>query len=84
MKLFVIGQTADSPVYRNIINERLAGFLKDNLIDLELYLEQTTDPFAASMLEAVRKRKEEAAQNPQEAVAGLNSDIMGMGQKQAA
>lgn len=79
----VIGQTSDSPVYRNMINERLSQFLQGGLIDLEMYLEQTTDPFASSMLESVRKRKEEAAIDPQGAMMGLNQDVNQLAQQQA-
>lgn len=74
----VIGQTSDSPVYRDVINTRLAAFLEKGLIDLEMYLEQTTDPFASSMLESVRKRKEQAQQDPRAALAGLNGDVATM------
>jgi hypothetical protein len=75
-----IGQTSDSPVYRDIINERLSQFLTAGLIDLEMYLEQTTDPFSSSMLDSIRRRKEESQANPQAALGGLNQDMQQIGQ----
>jgi hypothetical protein len=74
-----IGQTADSPVYRTVIEDTLTKFVEMGLIDLEMFLENTTMPFSSQMLESIRKRKEEAQTNPQGAVAGLTQDAQQAG-----
>jgi len=57
-----IAQSADSPVYRGIIDEQLKEFLMAGLIDFETYLKNTNLPFSQKILEDVRKAKEEAMQ----------------------
>lgn len=75
-----IGQTSDSPVYRNIIDQNLMSFVDKGLIDLEMFLENTSLPFSNQLLESLRRRKEEAAAgNPQGAVAGLTQDVANAG-----
>lgn len=82
-----ITQSADSPVYRNIIDESLKEFLMNGLIDFETYLSNTSLPYADTLLESVRNRKEQAQTDPNGAIAGLQHDIpanpqaMGMLQK---
>lgn len=64
----VIAQSADSPVYRNIIDESLREFLMNNLIDFETYLANTSLPYADTLLETIRNKRQEMAQQQQ--VAG--------------
>lgn len=64
----VIAQSADSPVYRNIIDEALKEFLTNGLIDFETYLANTSLPYADTLLETVRNKRQEMAQQQQ--VAG--------------
>ena len=52
-------QTADTPVYRQIIDDSLREMMLAGLIDLEMYLENSSMPFADKLLENVRQRKEE-------------------------
>lgn len=54
----VVTQGTDTPVYRQLIDNTLFELLKGNLIDLEMYLEQTSMPFADKLLQAVRQRRE--------------------------
>ena len=75
----VIGQTSDSPVYRDIIDQTLKDFVDKGLIDLEMFLENTSLPFSNQLLESLRRRKEQAQTNPQEAIAGLSGDVQQAG-----
>lgn len=75
----VIGQTSDSPVYRNIIDNTLLDLLKSQLINLEMFLENTSLPFSNQLLEYVRRAKEQAAENPQQAVNGLATGVQQAG-----
>lgn len=74
-----LGQTSDSPVYRSIIDDQLFQLLTGGMIDLELFLENTSTPFSSSLLESIRNRKREAETNPQGAVAGLTQDVANAG-----
>ena len=74
-----IGQTADSPVYRMVIEDTLKEFLMNGMIDLETFLSSTTMPFSSQMLEDIRKRKEQAQTDPQGAVQGLTQDAQNAG-----
>jgi hypothetical protein len=66
-----LAQSADSPVYRNVIDEKLSEFLMNGLIDFETYLMNTSLPYADSLLESIRKRKDQAATDPNAAIAGI-------------
>lgn len=74
-----IGQTADSPVYRTMMDETLNNFVMKGLIDIEMWAESTSMPFAQTFLESLRKRKEQAQTDPQGAVAGLSGDAQTAG-----
>jgi len=58
----VVTQGTDTPVYRQLIDNTLLELLKGQLIDLEMYLQQTSLPFADKLLQAVRERNQKAAQ----------------------
>lgn len=58
----VVTQGSDTPVYRQLIDNTLLQLLQGQLIDLEMYLEQTSLPFADKLLQAVRQRREMAEQ----------------------
>jgi len=79
----VMAQSADSPVYRNIIDESLKEFLMNGLIDFETYLSTTSLPYADNLMEAVKKRREQAATDPRGAIAGLQQDMPQNSQAQA-
>lgn len=76
----VLGQTNDSPVYKSIMEDTLTQFVMKGLIDIEMWAENTTMPFATSFLESIRKRKEQVqAGDPRGAVAGLAQDAQAAG-----
>jgi hypothetical protein len=58
----VVTQGTDTPTYRQLIDNTLLQLLQSQLIDLEMYLEQTSLPFADKLLQAVRQRREMAEQ----------------------
>jgi hypothetical protein len=58
----VVTQGTDTPVYRQLIDDTLLQLLQGNLIDLEMYLEQTSLPFADKLLQAVKQRTQMAQQ----------------------
>ena len=73
----VVAQGQDTPVYRQIIEETLVKMLDQQQIDLEMYLEQTSMPFADKLLAAVKQRKEQMAQGmpgqiPEELMTQVN------------
>jgi len=76
----VIARGMDTPVYRQIIDETLFKLLEGQLIDLEMFLEHTSLPFADKLLSAVRQRKEMIAQGkapegmPEELLSQINEN----------
>lgn len=58
----VVTQGTDTPVYRQLIDDTLMKLLEAQMIDLEMFLEQTSLPFADKLLAAVKQRKEQMAQ----------------------
>ena len=73
-----LGQATDSPVYRGLIDDQLFQLLQGGMIDLEMFLENTSTPFSSNLLESIRNRKrqlEQNPQNPQAAIAGLTQDV---------
>lgn len=73
-----LGQATDSPVYRGLIDDQLFQLLQGGMIDLELFLENTSTPFSSNLLESIRNRKrqlEQNPQNPQAAISGLTQDV---------
>ena len=75
----VISQTADSPVYRTIVEETLTQLLMKGLIDLQMFLENSTLPFKQNLLDSLRKRQQQAMNDPQGAVQGLAQDVQQAG-----
>lgn len=58
----VVTQGTDTPTYRQLIDDTLLQLLTAQLIDLEMYLEHSSLPFADKLLEAVRSRRQQAEQ----------------------
>lgn len=54
----VVTSGVDTPVYRQMIDDTLLELLKGNLIDLEMFLEHTSLPFADKLLASVRAQKQ--------------------------
>lgn len=72
----VIAQGTDTPVYRQLIDDTLMELLRNQLIDLEMFLEHTSLPFADKLLEAVRQRKELAMEGGGGSPAGLPEELL--------
>ena len=69
-----VGQSMDSPVYKNWIDEMLKEFVMNGMIDMEMFLNHSNLPFAQSLLEDFRNRREQlqnGSASPQEAVQGM-------------
>lgn len=62
----VMSEGAQSAVFRQVINEELKELLVGGLITLEEYLEESSSPYASTLLEKVRDRKQREAQAAQE------------------
>lgn len=60
-----ISSANDTPAYRQFIDDILMKLIELQAIDIEMFLENTTMPFATKLLESVKKRKEEMAQGMQ-------------------
>jgi len=77
----VVTQGMDTPVYRQLIDETLFKLLEGQLIDLEMFLEHTSLPFADKLLAAVRQRKEAMAQSglpggmPEELLSQISGSV---------
>ncbi len=67
-------QGPDTPVYRQVIEEILTNLLGNQLIDLEMYLEHSSMPFADKLLQSIQKRKQEMGE---EAPTGGDGELMG-------
>lgn len=73
-----IGQSMDSPVYKNWIDEMLKEFVMNGMIDMEMFLSHSNLPFSQALLEDLRNRKEQiqgGGMTPQEAVSGLSQNF---------
>jgi hypothetical protein len=55
----VVAQGTDTPVYRQIIDETLMKLLEGQLIDLKMFLEHTSLPFADKLLASVKAQEEQ-------------------------
>ena len=52
-------QGTDSPVYRAIIDDTLMTLLTNQMIDIKMFLEHTSLPFADKLLDSIQKREQE-------------------------
>lgn len=55
-----IAQSVDSPVYRQAIDDLLVHLLDLQAIDVEMYLENSSMPYAEKMLSSIRENKKRA------------------------
>lgn len=63
-------QGTDSPVYRAIVDDTLMTLLSNKMIDIKMFLEHTSLPFADKLLESIQKREQEGGNgmiNPEDA-----------------
>jgi hypothetical protein len=70
----VVTSGSDTPVFRSMIDQTLLEMLQGQLIDLEMYLENTTLPFADNLLESIRAKRQ-AAQQGQVAPVGADDPL---------
>jgi hypothetical protein len=54
-----ITEGQDTPVFRQLIDDTLMSLLNTQQIDIEMFLEHTSMPFAEQLLESIRIRKEQ-------------------------
>lgn len=52
-------QGTDTPVYRAIIDDTLMNMLSNKLIDIKMFLEHTSLPFADKLLDSIQKREQQ-------------------------
>jgi hypothetical protein len=55
----VLTKSGNSPVYRQMIDEYLMQFLQGGLIDLPMFLENTSIPFADKLLQQLKERQQQ-------------------------
>ena len=70
----VVTQSQDTPVYRQLTDDMLMKMFEGQVIDVEMFLENTSMPFADKLLDSIRKRKEQM-QNGQQ--GELSPEMMG-------
>lgn len=75
----VTTQSTDTPVYRQLIDDTLMKLLEAAQIDIEMFLEHTSLPFADKLLDAVKRRKQEMMDNQ---AGGLSPELMQEGAEQ--
>ena len=59
-----IAQAMDTPVYRQLQDDRLAMFVDKGFMDMETYAELSSEPWAQPLLELISKRKNEMQGQP--------------------
>lgn len=65
-----VAPSMDTPVYRQIIDDMLFQLLQGQMIDIGMFLENSSLPFADRLLEQIRQRQQQMAQ--QGAIPGGN------------
>lgn len=70
-----VSQNTDTPVYRQMINETLMQLLQAQMIDVETYLENSSLPYSKSILDSIRRRKEEMAVQGQPDMGAMNQEV---------
>ena len=57
----MISQAKDTPAYKALVEDTLKGLLTSQMIDLDMYLENSSLPFADRLRESLKKRTEAQA-----------------------
>lgn len=60
----VVSQSNDTPIFRQVIDDTLMGFLDKQLITFEMFLDNTSLPFAEKLKADLLKLKEQQASMP--------------------
>lgn len=61
----VIAKSANAPVFRQMIDDYLFQFLQGGIIDINMFLENTSMPFADKLLEQIKQKQETLQQTMQ-------------------
>lgn len=72
-----IAQGIDTPVYKQMIDDTLFKLLEMQMIDAEIFLENTSLPFAHNILESIKQKKEQIQKGE------MPTGEMPLGQQQA-
>ena len=75
-------QGTDTPVYRQLMDSSLMEMLKSNMITLEMYLKNSSLPFAESLLKDLRLEKESMANAQQGQISEGTSAKLTQAQQQ--
>jgi len=59
----VITEGIDTPVYRQVIDDQLRELMSAGAIDIKMYLENSSLPFADKLLESITQREQQMQQN---------------------
>ena len=73
----VIANSNDTPVFKQIIDDQLMQMLNNKLIDLEIYLKNTSMPYADKILEDIKQKQNavQQGQNPGQIPADLMNQV---------
>ena len=67
----VVSQSSDTPVFRQIADDMLLGLLQSGQIPLEIYLNNTSMPFAQKLLSDLKQAQEAEMQQEQGVQTGI-------------
>lgn len=62
----VVSQSLEAPIFRQAMDEMLFELLRMQGIDIEMFLENTSMPFAQKLLQGIKRKKEAAQEMMQE------------------
>ena len=79
-----VAPSMDTPVYRQIIDDMLFQLLQAQMIDISMFLENSSLPFADRLLEQIRQRQQEMAQQGQIPGQPIDPALAAQVQQQAA
>ena len=74
---FVVSQSSDTPVFRQIADDMLLGLLQSGQIPLEIYLNNTSMPFAQKLLSDLKQAQEAEMQQEQGVQTGIGRQERG-------
>jgi hypothetical protein len=58
---YSLGQSTDTPAFRQLLDESLMKLLDGQYIDIQMYLENSSIPFADKLLEQIKQRQQAVA-----------------------
>ena len=72
----------NTPAYQMLANDFLMDLFKANAVDVKTMLENTSFPFSAKILEAIKRNEEQAAKG--QPLEGVSSELLGLVSKNSA